>query len=125
MPTDPAAVATGFNDAVTARDLSGLAALMADDHRFVDTGSNAVAGKEACLAAWRGFFETFPDYRNVFTSLTVRGDVVVIVGHSECAHPALAGPALWTATIAGGLVAEWHVHEDTPEVRKLLGLPPG
>jgi len=121
--TAPATVAERFNDAITHRDIDGLATLMSDDHRFIDTEGGTVSGKQACLAAWRGFFESFPDYRNVFTSFSTRGEVVVIVGRSECSEPALAGPALWTATIVGDQVAEWHVHDDTPETRKHLGLP--
>jgi hypothetical protein len=39
-----------------------LARLMSNDHTFVDTGGGVVAGKEECLAARRGFFESFPDY---------------------------------------------------------------
>jgi ketosteroid isomerase-like protein len=123
VAADPAAVVGRFNESINRRDLHGLADLMTDDHRFVDTGAAAVAGKQACLDAWRGFFELFPDYRNVFTSLAVREDVVVVVGYSECAEPDLAGPAIWTATIRGGAVAEWRVYADTPEVRAALDLP--
>jgi ketosteroid isomerase-like protein len=120
---DPTAVAGSFNDCINARDVDGLAGLMTDDHTFVDTGGGVVAGKQECLAAWRGFFESFPDYRNVFTSLTTRGDVVAIAGHSECSEPALAGPALWTAEVRGGAVVAWRVYEDSPEARQRLGVP--
>jgi ketosteroid isomerase-like protein len=124
MTTDPAAVAGRFNECVNSRDLAGLAALMAEQHRFVDASGAMVSGKQACLSAWRGFFAAFPDYRNVFTSITTRGDTVVIVGHSECTVAELSGAALWTATVDGELVAEWRVHEDTPENRVVLGLSP-
>jgi ketosteroid isomerase-like protein len=70
---DPATVALLFNDCITARDLDALCALMTDDHTFIDTTGQTTAGREACRAAWRGFFAAFPD---------------------------LAGPALWTATSA-------------------------
>lgn len=120
-PTD---VATRFNDRINHRDAAGLAALMTDDHRFVDAEGNAVSGKQACLAAWRGFFDSFPDYRNVFTSLTAQADVVAIVGYSECSQPGLAGPALWAATVRGVLVAEWRVYDDTSGNRVRLGVPP-
>jgi hypothetical protein len=82
-----------------------------------------VSGKRACLDAWRGFFGSFPDYRNVFTSLTARDDVVTIVGYSECAEPSLAGPAIWTAAIQGETVTEWRVYADTPDTRARLGIP--
>lgn len=103
---DPVSVAGRFNDSINDRDIDGLASLMADDHTFVDTEGGVVSGRHACLEAWRGFFTAFPDYRNIFASFTMRGDVVTIVGHSLCSMPGLAGPALWTATISGGKVAE-------------------
>lgn len=117
------AIAVRFNDCINGRDVDGLAALMSDDHRFVDAEANAVTGKPACLEAWRGFFDQFPDYRNVFVLLTAADGVVTIVGYSECADPRLAGPALWTATIRDELVSEWRVHQDTPETRAILGIP--
>lgn len=58
--SDPAAVATSFNECINSRDLPRLTALMTDDHRFVDAASNTVAGKEACADAWRGFFALSP-----------------------------------------------------------------
>ncbi|GAB1513882.1 nuclear transport factor 2 family protein [Actinophytocola sp. KF-1] len=114
--------ATRFNDCVNHADLHGLAELMTDDHRFVDAAGAVVRGKQACLAAWRGFFAAFPDYRNTFTSVATRGHVVVIEGCSVCAEPELAGPALWTAIVEGERVAEWRVYEDTPATRAALGL---
>jgi ketosteroid isomerase-like protein len=119
---DPGAVAIRFNECVNGRDIDGLAELMPDDHTFIDTAGEVVSGRESCLRAWRGFFESFPDYRNVFASVVARGDLVTIVGHSECSEPGLSGPALWTATIRGGNVAEWRVHDDTPEAREHLGV---
>ena len=123
MPgTDPTAVAARFNDSINRQDVEGLATLMSDDHRFIDSAANTVSGKQACLDAWRGFFGSFPDYRNIFTSLTAKDDMVTIVGCSECAEPSLAGPALWTAKIQGEAVTEWRVYLDTPEVRASLGV---
>jgi ketosteroid isomerase-like protein len=115
--------AAAFNDRINARDLAGLAALMTDDHTFVDSEGSTVEGRVACVEAWRGFFAAFPDYRNVFDSLHDHGEVVAIAGRSECSDPALNGPALWTATVRDGLVAQWRVYLDTPENRSLLTPP--
>jgi hypothetical protein len=52
-----------------------------------------------------------------------RSRAVTIVGHSLCSEPALAGPALWTATIRDDKVALWRVYTDTPGNRHALGLP--
>jgi ketosteroid isomerase-like protein len=112
---DEGSVATGvvvrFNDCINRRDLDGLSALMSDDHTFVDSAGAAVAGRDVCREAWQGFFAAYPDYRNVFTSMSVVGDVVTVVGYSVCADPLLAGPAVWTATISGGRVRIWQVSE--------------
>ncbi|MER5935713.1 nuclear transport factor 2 family protein [Streptomyces sp. NPDC001928] len=110
---DPTDVVHRFNAAINDRDLDGLASLMSDDHTLVDSEGGTVRGKRACLDAWRGFFAAFPDYRNTFTELTVRGDVVVVTGYSDCSRPELAGPALWTARVTGPLVREWRVTAET------------
>ena len=123
---DPALVVRRFNDFINERDLDGLTGMMSADHVFVDTTGAAVTGRSACADAWRGFFGAFPDYRNVFTEVTVGGErltkTVTVVGHSICSEPALAGPALWTATVREGRIARWQVHEDTPDNRRRLGL---
>ncbi|WP_406366233.1 nuclear transport factor 2 family protein [Streptomyces sp. NBC_01546] len=67
---DPTALVVRFNDCINGRDIEGLARLMSDDHTFIDSEGGVVSGKRECLDAWRGFFESFPDYRNVFDSLT-------------------------------------------------------
>jgi ketosteroid isomerase-like protein len=120
---DPSAVAVRFNDCITNRDIEALTDLMTDDHTFTDTAGNTVSGRGACGAAWQGFFEAFPDYSNVFDAVTAADNLITIVGRSRCSEPALAGPALWTATIRGDKVARWRVYTDTPGNRHYLGLP--
>jgi len=120
---DPASVAVRFNDCIARRDIEALTHRMTDDHTFIDTEGNAVSGRRACRAAWQGFFEAFPDYSNVFDAVTAADTLVTIVGHSLCSEPALAGPALWTATIRKDKVARWRVYPDTPGNRQALGLP--
>jgi ketosteroid isomerase-like protein len=106
------AVALAFNAAINRGDLPGLGRLMADDHRFIDTAGNTFTGKPGCLEAWRGFFASFPDYRNVFDIIRSRpGGVVEAQGRSECSVAVLAGPARWRAVVANGLVVEWRVFD--------------
>ena len=103
-----------FNECINARDLDGLIHLMSDDHRFVDAAGHVVVGRDACTAAWRDFFAAFPDYRNRFTQVrTTAPGVVEIEGTSECAEPALAGPARWRALVRDMQVCEWRVDEPT------------
>jgi ketosteroid isomerase-like protein len=119
---DPRKTAEAFNACISARDLSGLAALMTDDHRFIDTAGEVFAGKHACVEAWAGFFAAFPDYRNIFERFVVAGWSVAIAGRSACSDSRLDGPALWSADVRSGKVAEWRVHDDTLENRARLGL---
>lgn len=115
--------AIGFNDAITRGDLDGLVRLMTPDHTFTDSAGSVVSGREACREAWAGFFAAFPGYRNVFTAVATSGDVVILAGYSECSEPALAGRALWRATVSGDRVASWAVSEDSAANRDRLGLP--
>jgi len=120
----PRVVVEKFSDAINARDLAALAALMTDDHRFIDTAGNTIVGRSACVAAWRDFFAAFPDYRNELTELRAEGDVVVARGRSACSVHQLDGPALWRARINAGLVREWRVYEDEVDARANLGFDP-
>jgi ketosteroid isomerase-like protein len=113
-------IALQFNECINSRDLAGLAALLTDDHTFIDSANAAVHGKERVVEAWRGFFALFPDYRNHFEQVESRTDVVAIMGRSTCSEPQLDGPALWTAKLSGDKVAEWRVYNDTPDNRRAL-----
>lgn len=96
---------------------------MTDDHVFVDSVGGRVEGRQQCLAAWRGFFGAYPDYRNEFASIvSSSGGTVAVAGRSVCSEPALDGPALWTARIHEGRVREWRLYEDTPEMRARIGI---
>jgi ketosteroid isomerase-like protein len=119
---DPAATVVAFNTCINARDIDGLAARMADDYTFVDSAGAVEPGRSAGIDAWRGFFAQFPDYRNVFETVEVRDGTVIVIGRSVCSLEALDGPAIWTVRVRDGLVAEWRVDDDTPEVRTALGM---
>jgi endonuclease VIII len=114
-------VAVAFNEAINARDLDALRALMAEGHTFVDTAGTVLTGTEQVLGAWRDFFDAFPDYRNEWVeAIPTRGQLIAL-GRSVCATaPDLDGRAIWTATITGGKIAEWRVMDDTPANRRRL-----
>ena len=67
------------------------------------------------MEAWRGFFDSFPDYRNVFDDVVDVGDGVVVVrGRSECSFAPLDGPAEWRAVVIDARVDVWQVSEPVP-----------
>ena len=100
-------VALRFNEKINQRDLEGLVELMTDDHTFIDNSGDIDKNMKE---GWRQFFANHPDYRNIFTSVTVEDNVVVMVGYSTCSsEPRLNGPSMWTAKVRGGRVSEWRV----------------
>jgi uncharacterized protein (TIGR02246 family) len=103
-------VALRFNERINQRDLEGLAELMTDDHTFIDNSGDVTRGKDVMKEGWREFFEEYPDYRNIFTCVTVQDDVAVMVGYSTCSYKRLDGPNVWTAKVRGGRVSEWRVY---------------
>jgi ketosteroid isomerase-like protein len=122
MEGHPPGIVMSFNECINRGDLAGLSRLMTDDHVFIDSANNTISGRERCVEAWRGFFAAFPDYSNHFEHIVLSGSKAVIVGYSVCSDARLAGPALWTATIEGQLIAEWRVYEHTSANRAMLGL---
>ncbi len=118
----PEQVVDEFNAAINRRDLAGLAERMTEDHQFIDSANAVLSGKAACLDAWRGFFDAFPDYRNTFTRLSTTNNVVAVEGFSSCSVAELDGPALWKAMVADDRIALWRVYHDTPANRAALGL---
>ncbi len=114
MTTD-AAVVLAFNEAINGRDLDALAALMTETHRFIDSDGVSVDGRDACVEAWRGFFDRFLDYRNVFDEVSEgRDGTVVVRGRSECSFAPLAGPAEWQVVVLDRRVDVWRVSAVDP-----------
>ncbi len=111
-----------FNRYINARDLDGLASLMTDDHRFIDSENDVHDGKESMLGEWQEFFESYPDYQNIFESVYFRDSGVIMRGYSTCSYEPLDGPAIWSAKVQDGLLSEWRVYLDTEENRSKLGI---
>ncbi|MHA2406702.1 MAG: nuclear transport factor 2 family protein, partial [Candidatus Hermodarchaeia archaeon] len=115
-------VALRFNERINIRDLTGLGELMTEDHVFIDIPGEVHEGRERMIAGWFEFFSKYTDYRNNFTKVETRRNLVIMIGFSECSYDPLDGPAIWTAKILNGKVAEWRVYEDNLQVRKQLGI---
>jgi ketosteroid isomerase-like protein len=109
-PSELMLTALKFNEKINQQDLEGLAELMTDDHTFIDSSGRITKGKNVMKEGWREFFGKYPDYRNVFTSVTVQNEVVVMVGYSLCSYKPLDGPNIWTARVRGARVSEWRVY---------------
>ncbi len=108
-PFDLMLVALRFNEKINQRDLEGLAELMADDYTFISNSGEVTKGKDVNKQGWKEFFEEYPDYKNIFTCVTVQNNVVVMVGYSTCSYKPLDGPNIWTAKIRDRRISEWRV----------------
>lgn len=116
----PSAIALRFNGYINFRNIDGLQSMMTEDHTFIDSANDVHAGKEMMVTGWKEFFDTYPDYRNIFTRLFERGNFVIILGYSMCSYSPLDGPAIWSARIRDGNLSEWRVYLDTKENRAHL-----
>jgi len=119
---DPKLTALMFNECINARDLEGLAALMTEDHAFVDRNDDRHEGKDYMSKGWKRFFGEFPEYRNTFLRIQSVNDRAVVRGYAEWTAGGERDHVIWTATIRNDLVAEWRVLEDTEANRALFGL---
>ena len=111
-----------FNEFINARDLKGLISLMTDDHTFIDSANDVHEGKEMMTQGWQDFFESYPDYKNIFQKVYVKNGAVIMLGYSLCSYDPLEGPAIWSATLRDRKLCEWRVFLDTPENRDNLGI---
>ena len=74
----PLQVTQKFVERINAGDVAGLATLMTEDHRFIDSLGNVVSGREAMKAGWGGLFQhgarLSTDCPTVAMRRTSRGD---------------------------------------------------
>jgi ketosteroid isomerase-like protein len=121
-PTDPKLIALQFNEHINAHNVPGLAALMSDDHTFIDRADQVVTGKAAMLRGWISFFEQFPNYFNTFTRVESQRNLVVLYGYATWDAGEAPDYAIWTARIENDLVAEWRIYADNEENRQKFRL---
>jgi hypothetical protein len=125
----PLEVTQAFVDRINAHDVAGLAALMTDDHRFVDSLGNRVDGREAMRAGWGGYFRMVPYYHLAAEAWFSDGPVVVMLGTASggcCPQGAKASVGNWStpvaccATVRAQSVALWQVYADNEPIRQLM-----
>jgi len=111
------------------RDVDRLAALMTEDHVFIDSLGQAVRGREKMRAGWRGYFAFCPDYWVSHEEIFADGNRVAVFGSaggtiasSEKLPPEnkWRTPAGWLAIVENGLVKEWRVYADNKPVYDIM-----
>jgi len=116
-----------FVGAINRHDLDELSALLAPDHRFVDSLGHEIVGRENVATAWRRYFEMAPDYSLSIDRLLGEGAEVALFGTAAGSISAAGGetgnwsiPFAARARIESGRVAEWRVFADNEPVRAIL-----
>lgn len=124
-------IALAFVNRINRHDVAGLAALMTEDHRFVDALGQEVRGREPMEKGWLGYFAWFPDYSIKVDDALSDGNVVALFGTAQGTYSANKSapgeshweiPAAWKAVILDGRVAEWRVYADNGPVWKVMGV---
>jgi predicted SnoaL-like aldol condensation-catalyzing enzyme len=119
---DPESIALAFNECITRHDVDGLARLMTDDHTFIDRDNTIHRPKDFMIESWKKFFEMFPLYKNTFTRIAAKGNLVAMLGYGYWSEEQPHDNAIWVATIVDNRVAEWRIYHDTEESRKAFNL---
>jgi ketosteroid isomerase-like protein len=124
----PIAVAVGFVDCINRGDIPGLTELMTEDHQLVVFDEAPVSGKDANVAGWQGYVDSFPEYVIYPSRIAEQGGRVAVLGSTTGSHLGLPDDEereltlIWLAEVAGGRVRTWRLIEDTAENRKDVGL---
>jgi ketosteroid isomerase-like protein len=119
---DPKLTALQFNEYINNQDIEGISNLINEDYTFIDSSGKIEKGKELNIKNWKHFFDQYPDYKNIFTKIESRDNLVILIGYSTCSYEPLDGPAIWTATIKNDLIAKWQIYDNTEENRNNLGI---
>jgi hypothetical protein len=122
-------VALCFVERINRADLDGLAALMTEDHRFVDLTGDVEQGRDHMRDGWADYFRICPEYMIHIARISVQGSIVALQGRTTGSHLGLARadefrdePVIWLASVRDDLVAEWCLIADTAEARSVWGL---
>jgi ketosteroid isomerase-like protein len=122
-------VAQAFVRAINRRDVDALFALMAPEHRFVDSLGNVVQGREKMRAGWAAYFRMVPDYSIAVEESFCDGPIILMLGVAEGTYAPGGSvktenrwktPAAIRAYIEDGLVAEWRVYADNEPLREKM-----
>jgi ketosteroid isomerase-like protein len=126
----PEEVARAFVSAINNHDLEYLASLMTDDHTFEDGLGHRTIGRNAMIAAWRGYFTMVPDYWIHIDRVIGGGGSVALFGRAGGTYVAPQQAldsanrweivAAWLAEIRGDKLAVWQVFADNLPMRRLM-----
>jgi len=126
-------IAHGFVRPINRQEVASLVALMAPEHRLVNSLGNAVHGRKKMRSGWAGYLGMVPDYSIAIEETLSDGPVVVLTGvakgtlapkgelKTENRRKILVAIQ---AQIEEGLVTEWRVYADNEPLREKMRSSP-
>ena len=115
---DPKLTALRFNQCINDQDIKGLSNLMTKNHVFIDRHGDEFGDM---VNGWVEFFNNFPTYKNVFTRVESKVNLVILIGYAIWSSDSLEKDhAIWVAIVENDLVSKWQIYEDTEENRIML-----
>ena len=116
-----------FADAVSHADVDKIYSLMADDHLFIDSQGNKMAGKDKMKNAWSEYFGLFPDYKIEIEEIFEKDSSICILGFASGTYKNLHNdnnywriPAAWKAIIEDNQLKHWQVYADNLIVMDII-----
>jgi len=125
----PESVAHAFLRAINRQDVEALVALMAPEHRFVDSLGKVVEGKDKLREGWTAYFRMVPDYTVAIEETYPSEGAVVLLGMAQgtytrngALHPEnrWQTPVAVRALVEDGFVVEWRVYADNEPIRRIM-----
>ena len=118
---DPKLTALQFNEYINNQDANGLYNLMAEDF-WVKVKKEGIWNRDM-INGWNRFFKANPNYKNIFTRIESREDLVILIGYALWSKDSKEEDhCIWTTTIENDLLVNWRLYEDTEDNRKKLNI---
>jgi ketosteroid isomerase-like protein len=119
---NPVETVLAFFDAINQHDPDKLAALMTEDHSFIDSLGASVRGREKMRGGWKSYFAMCPDYRVSHEDIFHTGNTVAVFGSAGGTIREIRWqtPAAWRVVAYNGLIQEFRVYADNKPVYDIL-----
>ncbi|MHA2280901.1 MAG: hypothetical protein ACXAC5_08615 [Promethearchaeota archaeon] len=118
---DPKLTALQFNEYINNQDIEGLSSLMAEGF-WLKVREEPVWNSDF-INGWKRFFELNPTYKNIFTRVESRENLVIMIGYALWSKDSKEEDhTIWTAKIENDLLVKWQLYEDTEDNRNKLNI---
>ncbi|MFX1391066.1 MAG: nuclear transport factor 2 family protein [Promethearchaeota archaeon] len=117
---DPKLIVLEFNEYINNQDIEGITSQLTEDHIFIDRAGDEYGDM---VNGWKEFFTNFPTYKNFFTRVESKDDLVVILGYAKWSEDSSEEDhAIWTAKIENDKITLWQIYTDTEDNRRRFNL---